>query len=95
VKVKPLSLDLYASLSKLDFWGSPRRISLAGEWCWNLVPGKPVVSAFGHDEGDATSAAHLLEGLVEVPLGTTTPMLGRNPWFFLRTAAALRRRSPS
>jgi hypothetical protein len=35
-----------------------------------------VVSAFGHDEGDAIGTTHLLEGLVEVPLGTTTPMLG-------------------
>jgi hypothetical protein len=43
--------------------------------CW----GKPLVSSAGHDEDDTASIVSLLEGLVELPPHTTTPLLGRNP----------------
>jgi hypothetical protein len=64
LKVKPPSLDLFVPSCQIQILWSARWILLAGEWCWCLVPGKPTVSASGHDEGDATGAAHLLEALL-------------------------------
>jgi hypothetical protein len=44
-----------------------------------LVQGKPRAGVAGHGEGDTTGAVHLPEGLIGVPLCTTTPLRGRIP----------------
>jgi hypothetical protein len=54
-----------------------------------------LVSLAGHDEDDAAGAGPLPEGLVEVTPWLTPPLTRRKPWFSVRMAAALRRRSPS
>jgi hypothetical protein len=84
LKVKPSLPRSVCPLFKIRFWWSlPAGSCWVRGWCPSLFLGKLVVSVSGHNEGDAIGV-ELLEGLVVVPSGTTTPVLGTNPWFFLR-----------
>ena len=56
--------------------------------CRGGYRGKPL-AAVGHDADDASGAVLLLEGSVEVPSLSSSPLRGRKPWSPARTVAAV------